>query len=262
MTELTSTKTRLTTLSILTALLIPMLVLIQKPASAADLVVLAKPEAPFKFEESGQPQGIDIEVIDAVFDKLGISYKVEFIRSDARIQEDARNGRADMLLVFSKNAKRQEYLTYPEESYVDIGWNFFIRSEDQDKIVYESFDDLKDLKIGITKDISYTPEFLASGLSFEESPRSELQIGKLLAKRFDAVPMNTISTLYEQNKEGNLDKIAYLPKPLKSKAYYNVFTKASKYPGIEGLPAKYDAAVRELKADGTIDAIFAKYLGN
>jgi len=230
-------------------------------AQARDLIVIANPQAPLKFEEDGVPRGIDIEVIDAVFNRLGIPYQVEFIESDARIQQEARNGTADMLLVFSKNAEREQYLVYPNESYVDISWNLFVRAEDKGRIKYESLEDLQGLLIGITRDISYTDEFLNSGLTFDVAAKNDLQIGKLLAGRFDAVPLNTISTLYELKEKGQLDKVYYLPKPLKSKPYYNVFTKASSYPGIEDLPSKYDAVVKELKADGTIDGIIAKYIG-
>lgn len=245
-----------------TLIFVGLLVLSVPSAGARDLIVIANPQAPFKFEENGVPTGIDIEVIDAVFDRLGISYKVDFIEADARIQQEARNGTADMLLVFSKNAEREEYLVYPEESYVDISWNLFVRAEDRDRIKYESLADLEGLLIGITRDISYTDAFLNSGLKFDVAAKNDLQIGKLLAGRFDAVPMNTLSTLHELKQSGDLEKVHFLPKPLKSKPYYNVFTRASTFPGIEDLPARYDAVIKELKADGTIDRIMQKYVGD
>ena len=235
--------------------------LVFHPAHSRDFIILANPQEPYKFQEGSSNKGIDIEVIDIVMQRLGIPYQVKFIKSDARIQEEARKGNADMLLLFSRKASRDAYLIYPEQSYVNITWNFFIRVEDKGKINFETFDDLKNIPIGATVDISYTPEFHAAGLRLEMTTRNDLQIGKLLLKRFDAVPMNTISTLYEEKKKGNIDKITFLPKPLKSKPYYNVFTKASTYPDIAELVGKYSAIIKELKSDGTIDAIFKKYLG-
>ncbi len=230
-------------------------------ANARDLIVLATPEEPYKFLEAGIYKGIDIEIVDEVMRRLGLSYRVEFVESGTRIQQEARSGGADMLLLFSKKPDRLDYLIYPQESYIDISWNFFIRSEDEDKISFKSFDDLKGLQIGITQDFAYTPAFLNSGLSFQTVTRNNLQIGMLLARRLDAVPMNTISTLYEEKKAGRLDQLSYLPKPLITKPYYNVFAKASSYPDIEGLAARYDETIREMKADGTLDAIIVKYLG-
>jgi polar amino acid transport system substrate-binding protein len=230
-------------------------------AQARDLVILATPEEPYKFIENGEHKGIDIEVIDEVMRRLGLSYTVELIESGARIQQEAVSGRADMLLLFSKKPERMEFLYYPQESYIDISWHFFIRAADEGKVKFENFQDLGGLQIGITQGFSYTPEFLGAGLNFQTVPRNTLQIGMLMARRIDAVPMNTISTLYEEKKAGRLDALSYLPKPLITKPYYNVFAKASSYPDIEGLVARYDETIRAMKADGTLDAILVKYLG-
>lgn len=230
-------------------------------AAARDLVILATPEEPYKFVEDGVHKGIDVEVIDEVMRRLGLTYSLELIESGTRIQQEAMSGRADMLLLFSRKPERMAFLHYPQESYIDISWNFFIRAEDEDRISFEDFPDLNGLQIGITQDFAYTPEFLTSGLSFQTVPRNTLQIGMLLAKRIDAVPMNTISTLYEEKKAGRLDKLSYLPRPLITKPYYNVFAKASTYPDIEGLVTRYDEAILAMKADGTLDAILVKYLG-
>jgi polar amino acid transport system substrate-binding protein len=230
-------------------------------ASARDLVVLATPEEPYKFADSGVYKGIDVEVLDEVMRRLGLSYSLTFVESGTRIQQEARAGRADMLLLFSKNQERMEYLIYPQESYIDISWRFFIRAEDAGSIQFGSYDDLQGLQIGITQDFSYTPEFLASGLDFQTIASNNLQIGMLLAKRVDAVPMNTISTLYEEKKAGRLAQLATLPQPLITKPYYNVFAKASTFPEIESLPGRYDATIRQMQSDGTLDAILVKYLG-
>ena len=230
-------------------------------ASARDLIILATPEEPYKFQEDGVYKGIDIDIVREAMRRLGIPFSIELIQSGTRIQQEARAGRADMLLLFSKKLDRMEFLIYPEQTYVDISWNFFIRAEDESKIKYENFDDLRGYQIGITQDFSYTPEFLNSGLTFQPMPRNDLQIGKLLARRLDVVPMNTISTLYEEKKSGRLDAITYLPKPLTTKPYYNVFAKASRYPDIAGLAARYDSVIETMKSDGTVDVIIRKYLG-
>jgi polar amino acid transport system substrate-binding protein len=133
-------------------------------AVARDLIVLATPEEPYKFEENGVFKGIDIEVLDEVMRRLGLRYSVELVESGTRIQQEARAGRADILLLFSRKPDREEYLIYPQESYIDISWHFFIRAENEGKITFESFEDLKGLQIGITQDFAYTPEFLNSDL--------------------------------------------------------------------------------------------------
>ena len=50
-------------------------------ASARDLVVLATPEEPYKFLEDGVYKGIDVEVLDEVMRRLGLSYSLELVES-------------------------------------------------------------------------------------------------------------------------------------------------------------------------------------
>ncbi len=226
-----------------------------------DFIIIANPQQPFKFQENGIIKGIDIEIIDYLMKKLNVPYEINLIKSDARIQAQARSGKADMLILFSKKPSRMVYLIYPSESYINLTWNFFIQKKDEGIIRFETLDDLKGLRIGATKDIAYTPEFWNTGLNLQLMSRNDLQISKLLKNRIDAVPLNTINTLYEEKKRGTLSKLSYLPKPLKSKPYYNVFTRASSHPDKEKVIKQYDKIIKEMKKDGIIQDIFKKYLG-
>ena len=229
---------------------------------AQGFLVLATPEAPFKFEENGRIQGIDVDILKIIMNRLNVPYRIRLIRSGTRIQEEAKAGRADMLLLFSKKASRLSYLDYPQESYVSLDWNFFVRAEDRSRIRFRTFQDLKNLQVGATRDFSYTSEFWEAGLTLQVISSNDLQIKKLLGGRIDTVPMNTISTLYAERKKGNLDRLSYLPASLVSKPYYNVFPKASNHPQKYHILEKYDEIIQELKRDGTLKRVFQSYLGS
>ncbi|WP_420411521.1 substrate-binding periplasmic protein [Roseibium sp.] len=231
-------------------------------AQCQPLILAANPQAPFKFEQDGLLLGIDLDIMRVVLGRLGIEYEVQLIKSDKRLQIEAKAGRIDMLLLYSKNEARQTYLDYPEESYVDLTWNFFIRSADQGKFTYSTLDDLKDLRIGATEGISYTEEFWNAGFKLDLEAENSLQMNKLLAGRIDAVPLNTIATLYRAQIGGYRDQISFLPKPMKSKAYFNVFSKASTHPDMDRLKSNYDDIIRKLKKDGTIDEVKQRYIGS
>ena len=238
------------------------LLFFQSPACySRDFIILANPQQPFKFQEDSQLLGIDVDIIDLLMKKINVPYEIQLIKSDARIQAQARSGKADMLILFSKKPSRIVYLIYPTQSYVNLTWNFFIQKKDEGRIQFNSLNDLKGLRIGATKDISYTPEFWNAGLNLQMVSRNDLQISKLLKNRIDAVPLNTINTLYEEKKRGTLAQLSYLPKPLKSKPYYNVFTRASNHPDKKRVMEEYDKIIKEMKKDGTIQSIFKKYLG-
>lgn len=223
-------------------------------------MIVGSPQLLFKMEEIGAYKGIDIEILQHVMQELKIPYKIKLIDSDKRILKEAKQGRVDMIISFSKKSSRMEYLDYPQESYKQITWNFFIRKSDQGKIRFNTFGDLKGLRVGATLGVSYTDEFWNAELDLNTVTKNALQIKKLLNHRIDIVPMNTLNTMYEAKYLGHLEQIDYLPKALKSHSYYNSFPKASTYPNKAIIMQRYDQAIKKLQADGTIQAIFDKYL--
>ena len=236
--------------------------LLQGRAQAKDFIVLATPEAPFKYIDNERVRGIDIDVLDQVMNEIGVTYQVRFIRSGARILQEAKNGRADMLHLFSRKPERELFLDYPQESYVSLAWHFFVRAEDQNRIQYNNFKDLLGLQVGATKDFSYTEEFWKAGLALQQVSNNDLQIQKLIGRRIDVVPLNTISTLYELRLQGRESQVSFLPKALKSKPYYNVFPRASSHPDARQVRDRYDAVIRGMKKAGEIRRIMADYLGD
>lgn len=231
-----------------------------------ELVIVGIPEKPSRWiNNSGKAVGIDIDIIDYIMKKIGIKYKVILEDSSARIQAIDKNSVPpfDMIFTYSKNKEREKYLLYPQESHIEFAWNFFIRKEDSNKYKFNTLEDLKGLTIGATKEFSYTPEFWKAGneglFKLDIIVKNNLQILKLLNKRFDMVPMNTLLTSYELKKNGLISKVDFLPVPLKKSSYYNVFVKKSDYPNLEELVKKYDEILKEMKEDGTLKSIFNKY---
>ncbi|MEH6403926.1 MAG: transporter substrate-binding domain-containing protein [Sneathiella sp.] len=223
-------------------------------------IVIGDQEPIFRYtDDTGQTTGIDIEIIDLIMKELKIPYKFNLIKSTARGVAEAKSGKADMLMSKIMKEDRKLYLTYPQENYRNIAWNFFIRKEDEGKIKYDSLDDLKGLRVGATKSFAYTEEFWAADLDLDVIPSNDKQLKKLINNRFDIVPMTTLSTLHKAKNNGQIDKIAYLPKVLVYTKLYNIFTKASTYPNKEELIREYDIALKKLKKSGQIQAIFDKY---
>lgn len=233
---------------------------------ARELVIAGIPEEPNRWvDKNGKMVGIDIEIIDYIMKKMNVPYKVILEDSSARLEGISKRDKPDydMVFTYSKNLQREAYLTFAEESHISFSWNFFVLKENSGKIKFESYNDLKGLRIGITKGISYSDEFnqaAKDGMFItDEVVKNDLQMNKLLNKRIDAVPMNTQATLYEAKRDGYADKIVYLPKPIKDKPYYNTFVKKSDYPGLGDIQKKYDEILKQMKKDGTLKAILAKY---
>lgn len=230
------------------------------------LVIGGIPEAPLRWQTpDGQLHGYDIEVIDHVMKKLRISYRVELVDSPARL---VRNAQAqppvyDMVFSHSYTHERVEYLRYPGQSHIRFHWNLFLRKEDEGKFVFRRYEDLVGIPIGVTEGFAYSEEFHRAiktvPLTVDVVATNKVQLDKLLAKRFDLVPLNTKSTLYEARERGILSRISYLPNPIKDKPYYNAFVKKSRYPNLADLIARYDAALLDMKRDGSLRRIQARY---
>jgi polar amino acid transport system substrate-binding protein len=235
-------------------------------AQVPEFVIGGIPESPLRLRTpDGQIKGFDVEVIDHVMKKLHIRYRIELVDSPARL---ARNAQArpspyDMLFSHSYTHERVDYLRYPGQSHIRFHWNFFLRKEDEGKFVFRRYADLAGVTIGVTQGFAYSEEFHRAiaeiPLKVDVVATNKVQLDKLLAHRFDLVPLNTKSTLYEARERGIADRISVLPNPIKEKPYYNAFVKSSSYPRKSELIARYDAALLEMKRDGSLARIQARY---
>lgn len=233
---------------------------------ARELVIGGIPEKPLRWvAPDGTIVGFDVEVMDCIMKKLQRDYRIELVDSSARLERNAREQPSpyDMVFTFSHTNERQSFLWYAKESHISFNWNFFLRKEDEGKFSFNSYADLAPWTIGITRGMSYSDEFLRAietvPLKVDQVATNKLQLDKLLARRFDLVPLNTKATLYEARERGILERISYLPKPVKDKAYFNTFVKNSSHPELQALIPQYDAALRQMRSDGTLAHLMIKY---
>lgn len=235
-------------------------------AQVRELVIGGIPEAPLRWQAAdGQFKGYDIEIIDHIMKRLRIPYRIELVDSPARLVRNAQAKPSpyDMVFSHSYTHDRVAYLRYPGQSHVRFHWNFFLRKEDEGKFVFNRYRDLVGIPIGVTRGFAYSEEFLRAitevPLTVDVVATNKVQLDKLLAGRFDLVPLNTKSTLWEARERGVLPRISYLPNPIKDRPYYNAFVKSSSYPRMAALIADYDNALLEMKRDGSLVRIQARY---
>ena len=231
---------------------------------AKELVICGTMEPPLKFLDADQkPQGLDIDIVTAIFGKLGIPVRIELIDSGARLTRNAETGLCDMVLTHSYNAARERYLIYPQQAHLRHSWHFFVRKVDLLQIHYETLADLKPWRIGVTRDFSYTPELTAAMADptyhFQQIPMNRLQLRKLLAGRIDTVPMPLVTAFTQIKEEGLTGKVDYLPKPLKSSPYFNTWTRAKADENTPAQMAAYDAELLRMKRNGSLKALYDQY---
>lgn len=235
-------------------------------AQVPELVIAGIPEAPLRWRTpDGQFKGFDVEIIDHIMKRLHVAYRIELVDSPARLSRNAQAKPSpyDMLFSHSYTHDRVDYLRYPGQSHIRFHWNFFLRKEDEGKFSFQRYADLAGLTIGVTRGFAYSEEFHRAitdiPLKVDLVATNKVQLDKLLAGRFDIVPLNTKSTLHEARERGIAHRIAYLPQPIKDKPYFNAFVKTSAYPRMSELISRYDTALLEMKRDGSLARIQARY---
>ncbi|HUE90910.1 ABC transporter substrate-binding protein [Pseudomonas sp.] len=233
---------------------------------ARELVIGGIPEVPVRYvdPQDGLIKGLDIDVLEHILGRLEVPYRVRLESSSARLESNWRRGKLyDMVFTYSFKEERTPYLLYAAEAHIYNNWHFFVLKENQQRFRYEQLEDLKGLRVGATEGFSYTQEFwaaVAAGIWHTDLvTQNALQMQKLLHGRIDTVPLPAMVTLYGAHQEGYAQRIAYLPKPMKSEAYYNTFVKASDYPDLPLLAQRYDEELRRMKADGSLRAIYRKH---
>lgn len=236
------------------------------PAQALELVVGGIPEEPVRYVDprDGVIKGLDVDVLAHILTRLGVAYRIVLEPSSARLESNWRQGKLyDMVFTYSYKEERAAYLLYAREAHIYNDWYFFVLKENLGRWHYESLEDLQGLRVGATQGFSYTKEFWAAveaGLWHTDLvTQNALQMQKLLHGRIDTAPLPAMVTLYGARQQGYAERIAYLPKPMKRDAYYNTFVKASEYPGLAELAERYDQELRQMKADGSLRAIYQKY---
>ena len=234
--------------------------------SQRDLRVIGVIDEPNRWLDSAdKPVGIDVDILAELMQRLGLHYQLVLTSSALRALDSCQQPHpsVDMYLTLSYRPEREAWLLYPSQSHISFRWNFFALQEALPRLHFERYEDLKGLRIGVTKGFAYTPEFWRAveqvPLRIDSMVKNELQLDKLLKGRIDLVPLNTSLTLYQLQKQGLQERVGFLPKPLADKPYYNVFCRGSDYPDLPTLVQRYDAVLQEMQQDGTLARIYARY---
>jgi len=222
------------------------------------------PPYEFKVGEPGNEyiSGFSTEVIQAVLKKMNIGIKGKIVQYPwARAEKMVIDGEADMIFTAATSEKRAQITHYPTESLMESSWSFFIRKEDEGKLKYDTFDDLKGKKIGVVRAYSYTPElwaFMEKEKNFDEVVNDELNVKKLMAKRIDFIAMDFGNGMALLKKMGLADKVIVLKNPIKVASLYAIFSQKTID---KDFVDKFSAELKSLKTTPEYKAIYDKYFG-
>ncbi len=228
------------------------------------LVTLESP--PAEYIENGQPKGINVEIIKEGLKRMGYRFKIEFVPWK-RALSMVKNGLADGIIDAAYNSERAEYLHYPNEEIYVEEWYCFKR-KDFDLTLDKDLANAGKISIGISRGFVYggiIQEAIDKKLfrSIQEVHNNELNIKKLVGKRFDMFVGVKATILFLAKKMGYADKIEVIKMTdtdrdfllSSSKTYLGFSKKTVK----KEFAARFSVKIAEMKKDGTIRKIKRMY---
>lgn len=203
---------------------------------------------PYEFYEGDEIVGIDVEIAEAIGEKLGMGVKVEDMEFDALIPALSSNKVDFVAAGMTVTPEREKSVNFTD-TYATSAQVIIVK-EGSD---IASGDDLKNKTIGVQ--LGTTGDTLASdieGAQVERFNKGFEAIQSLLQGKIDAVVIDSAPATVFAEQDENL---VILEEALSSEDYAMAINKDN-----TELLEQVNGAIAELKEEGTLDAIVDKYI--
>ena len=206
---------------------------------------------PFEFTENEKDVGFDIDLAQAVCDKLGYKMEVKNLGFDARIPA-LQSGQIDLIAAgMDATPERREQVSFTDV-YFKGGYVVVVKN---DNSTINGFDDLNGKTVAAQ--IGSKPADLAKekGATVKEVDTNTQGWMELEAGTCDAVAIDQAVALYYL-QQGGKDKLKLVGEPIVSRGVAMATSKDK-----PELTKDINKALQELKADGTYAKLYKKWFG-
>ncbi len=202
---------------------------------------------PFEYFEGEEIVGADIDMIDAIAEKMGVEVEITHIDFDAALT-GAATGKYDIALSgITANDERRKNMAFTDDYYV-ASQAVIVMADSEFKAVA----DLEGKAISCQEGTTGEQYLLDNNYEVQSYKTGAEAVSALVAGKVQAVVIDdAVAKALSAKQEG---KTVVLDEPM-TKENYAIATKL----GNDELVGKINAALAELKADGTLTEIFAKY---
>jgi polar amino acid transport system substrate-binding protein len=242
--------------------LAPLLAVAAEPCT---LRVGWEPYAPFTFaDDKGEATGADIDLIAAVADEIGCTI-VPVELPWARILREVEQGTLDVSTSTSRTPEREQWAVF-SKPYRETEIAIYVRRGETPRFALQELADIPEqqLRLGVIVDYYYgeavaaaaaDPEFAAW---VDGAPDYQTNIRKLLSGRIDGFLVEDVAVIEaELGLMGLSGHAERYPLRIPGEKLHFMFSRKTVEPD---LVAQVDAAVAQMRADGRLAAITAKYL--
>jgi polar amino acid transport system substrate-binding protein len=211
-------------------------------------------------DANGKPTGYAVEILQQLARNLGWVIQIDYMPW-ARVDLETRHGQCDMAMTVLYFKDYAEYMRFPTEAILEQRNVLIVRSGS--KIRYngdlEAF--MRQNSIGVYADKRVNDQFeqlrKAPWAKVDVVHTTELNVEKLLHKRFDALIENDLSAIYALAQTGHVNEVEILSPPLSITPAYIVFAHK---PDPEHYLEQYDAELARFKKTPEFKQLSDKYL--
>jgi polar amino acid transport system substrate-binding protein len=238
---------------ILTLAFVAFAVLISAQQQA--LVAVTEFWPPYRIDIDGKLSGIDIDLIRALEDRIGIPIEVQR-HPFARCLEMIRQGQADLITGIAYTPEREEYIRYSPQSYSDVRPVFYVATGKGATV--QQYEDLYGLRIGYSLNSAYFEPFNSDAELTKVGLSNEEQVLRMLAfGRVDAIIGTNPNLAYDVARLGfvhRVEQTVYQPEP-RTPLYFGYPRNA----GRQDLFDDIDLALGQLLEEGVVESILEGY---
>lgn len=202
---------------------------------------------PFEYLENGEIVGADIEIAQAIADKLGMKLEISNIDFDAALT-GAATGKYDMAVAgITANEERKKNMNFSDNYYTASQSIIVLADSD-----YKTVADLKGKTFACQEGTTGEQYLIDEKYDAQSYKTGAEAVAALTAGKVDAVVIDdAVARALSKKQDG---KTVVLDEALTQEAYAIALKK-----GNNELTKKINEALAELKADGTLKKIFEKY---
>lgn len=227
-----------------------------QPVKAEKILAIGDLWPPWNLGQEGKEPtgGIAVNIAQTVFEEAKLDYKL-MLYPWPRCLNMMKIKKADVAWFLTKNNDRKKYMHFSEPILVSPYLIYFTTDKN---FRWNNFEELKLLKIGITRGFNYGDKFWAAAKKYkfmlEKTSDDNKTIKMLLSKRVDIIILN--KSVAQDIISKNIDlkgKLTYSLKPVSQSTYYMALSRKKR--SYYKLLPKINEAIKTLKSKGIIEKI-------
>ncbi len=240
--------------------------------AAPPLVVVGDEMPPYVYLEGGQPAGIVVEMVEAIFTRLGVAHEFR-VYPWQRAWMMVERGAVEAVVNVSYQPEREEFLYFDEEQK-ETGqqlyppgclWGseyvFFVNRKLVSALQYASLEQIAadGYRVAVDRGYSYDRAFRQASFEriFGNTPEESMQ--NLAERRADLYACDRTVGLTLLRQLGLETSITFIPKPIFWKPYYIGFSRGSTYPELGGVRERFHRELSRFIEAGEHVRIFERH---